>query len=47
VTKDKWWLWGFLLHTLIYLGGSAYVNWKAMSLDKQVVTNDTSDPIDL
>jgi hypothetical protein len=41
VVHDKVWLCTFLLHTLAYLGGSAYINYTAVTNDKQPITEDS------
>jgi len=45
---DKIWLCIFLIHTLAYLGASAYNNYVAVTSNKQAVNEDTSlGPIDM
>jgi hypothetical protein len=41
VVHDKAWLCTFLLHTLAYLGVSAYINYTAVANDKQPITEDS------
>jgi hypothetical protein len=41
VVHDKVWLCTFLLHTLAYLGVSAYINYSAVTNDKQPITEDS------
>ena len=44
--NDKWWLIFFLVHTLAYLGTSAWISYTALTNAKLPITEDTSDPID-
>jgi hypothetical protein len=45
---DKVWLGVFLVHTLAYLGFSAYINYVTVANDKQSITEVTSlGPIDM
>jgi len=44
--NDKWWMIFFLVHTLAYLGISAWINYAAITNDKLPITEDTSGPID-
>jgi hypothetical protein len=41
VAHDKVWLCTFLLHTLAYLGVSGYINYTAVTNDKQPITKDS------
>jgi hypothetical protein len=43
---DKWWLAGFLVHTLGYLGTSAFINYAAIMNDRLPITEGTLGPID-
>jgi hypothetical protein len=43
---DKWWLAAFLVHTLGYLGTSAFINYAAITNDKLPITEGTLGPID-
>lgn len=43
--RDKWWLWGFLIHTIAYLGCSAYINYLAITVAQPQNTEATSSPI--
>jgi hypothetical protein len=45
--QDKWWFATFLVHTLGYLGASAWINYTTVTNDKQPVTEDSDlGPID-
>jgi len=47
VVHDRVWLCTFLIHTLAYLGVSAYINYTAVTNDKQPITEDSDlGPID-
>jgi len=46
VIHDKWWLAAFLVHTLGYLGTSAFINYAAIKNDKLPITKGTLGPID-
>jgi len=43
--RDKWWLWGFLIHTIAYLGSSVYINYIAITEARPQSTENTSSPI--
>jgi hypothetical protein len=45
---DKAWLYTFLVQTIAYLGGTAYINYAAFSNGNQSITEDSQlGPIDL
>ena len=46
VIHDNWWLAAFLLHTLGYLGTSAFINYAAITNDMLPITEGTLGPID-
>jgi len=46
VIHDKWWLAAFLVHTLGYLGTSAFINYAAITNDKLPIKEGTLGPID-
>jgi hypothetical protein len=48
VIHDQVWLYTFLVHTLAYLGVSGYINYTAITNDKQPITEDSDlGPIDM
>jgi hypothetical protein len=46
VISDKWWLFAFLIHTIAYLGASAWINYAAIANDKVAITDGTLGLID-
>jgi hypothetical protein len=48
LVHNKVWLYIFLVHTLAYVGITAYINYVAVTNDKQPITGDASlGPIDM
>jgi hypothetical protein len=47
VVHNKIWLYGFLLHTLAYFGGSGYINYLSISTGKQLIAEGSPGPIDM
>ena len=42
---DKWWLWGFMIHAIAYLGSSAYINYVVFIDSRSQIAEDASSPI--
>jgi len=47
VTHDKLWLYAFLLHVIVYLGASAYINYLSISTVQQPTAEGIKAPIDM
>lgn len=47
VTHDKLWSYAFLIHVIVYLGASAYINYLSISTFQQPTAEGIKAPIDM